>query len=209
MSNFQYILFDLDGTLIDSFEGIKNSFEYTFKKLNIDIKYDIKKFIGPPLEDTFEFLGIKNISRAVEIYRENYMKTGMYECKVFEGIEEVLFQLKKRNKNLIVTTSKLESISIKILKNNNILKYFDFVYGSDKELTRNNKAEIIEYAIKKNNIKNRNEVVIIGDTIFDIIGAKKTNIKSIGVYYGYGKIKDVEKADFYINKPNELLDIIK
>lgn len=211
-NNFKYVLFDLDGTLIDTAEGIRNSFIYAFNKMGIEIpsESEIKGFMGPPLEQSFSSLGLSgdDIVKAVSFFRENYKATGIYECKVFEGIEYTLKKIKEAGKIIIVTTSKVQYFAEKVIKDNNISKYFDFICGSDISCGRDSKTKVIEYAFDVAKIKNKCEAIIIGDTKYDIKGAKDTGIKSIGAFYGYGEKSDLEKADFTVDTPYNILDII-
>lgn len=212
MKNFKYILFDLDGTLIDSALGVKNSFKYALEKMNIDIPSDevLTTFVGPPLEASFKFVGVadENIKNAIEFYRENYTPRGMYEGETFEGIEYVLKKLKEAGKTLIVTTSKVEYLAVKVLEYNKIANYFDYICGSDVEGKRNTKAKVIEYAFERAYIKNRDDAVIVGDTKYDIQGAKEAGIKSLGVFYGYGQNSDIENADYTAVNSYNILDVL-
>ncbi|MBO8434312.1 MAG: HAD-IA family hydrolase [Tyzzerella sp.] len=211
-NSFKYIFFDLDGTLVASALGIVNSFKYALEKMDMTIPTDeiLMTFVGPPLDQSFRFCGVDEaeIDRAIELYRENYIPRGMYEAYIFEGIENVLKTLKENGKSLIVTTSKVEHLAEKVLADHNISKYFDFICGSDVELTRNSKAKVIEYAFERANISNRDEVIIVGDTKYDIIGAKETGIKSIGVLYGYGSNDELKDADYIAEKSSDILSIL-
>lgn len=211
-NSFKYIFFDLDGTLVASALGIVNSFKYALEKMDMTIPTDeiLMTFVGPPLDQSFRFCGVDEaeIDRAIELYRENYIPRGIYESYIFEGIENVLKTLKENGKSLIVTTSKVEHLAEKVLADHNISKYFDFICGSDVELTRNSKAKVIEYAFERANISNRDEVIIVGDTKYDIIGAKETGIKSIGVLYGYGSNDELKDADYIAEKSSDILSIL-
>ena len=211
-NSFKYIFFDLDGTLVASALGIVNSFKYAFEKMDMTIPTDeiLMTFVGPPLDQSFRFCGVDEaeIDRAIELYRENYIPRGIYESYIFEGIENVLKTLKENGKSLIVTTSKVEHLAEKVLADHNISKYFDFICGSDVELTRNSKAKVIEYAFELANISNRDEAIIVGDTKYDIIGAKETGIKSIGVLYGYGSNDELKNADYIAEKSSDILNIL-
>lgn len=209
---YKYIFFDLDGTLTDPGIGITNSVAYALDKYNIKVE-DKKKlniFIGPPLQDSFKmFYGFddEKAMEAVEYYREYFKDKGLYENEVYPNIYELLEELKRRNKKLVVATSKPEVFTHKILDYFNLSKYFDFVAGATLDGSRSKKADIIRYAIEGLNIENKNDVIMIGDRKHDIIGANQNNIDSIGVLYGYGSIEELKDAKAtYIAK--EVLDIL-
>lgn len=213
---YQTLLFDLDGTLTDPAQGITNSFIYALKYFGIEIpSYEkLCTYIGPPLPETFKIeygFDEEKTKLAVKKYREYFADKGLFENAVYPGIPEVLTELKKRGKNLLVATSKPEEYSIKILEHFNLAKYFDFICGCLMDETRSTKSEVIEYALQQVKIspENKNTVLMIGDRKHDIIGAKQNNIKSCGVLFGYGSEKELKEAgaDYLISSPAELLNI--
>ena len=198
MTSYQNILFDLDGTLTDSGPGVTNSVAYALDKFGICIKdkSELHKFIGPPLHDSFE--KFHNFSKAdaikaVEYYREYYHKKGVYENRIYEGIEDLLRLLSKNNKTLIVATSKHEYYANKVLEHLNISKYFSFIAGSN-DGTRVKKDEVISYALDKLSICDKEKTIMIGDREYDITGANVLGLDSIGVLFGYGSREELEKA---------------
>lgn len=214
-NNFEYILFDLDGTITDSGEGITKSVQYALKFFGIleeNLK-ELNKFIGPPLKDSFKKY-YKFDDEKAELgllkYREYYADKGIYENGLYDGIIELLEILKKNNKKIVLATSKPELYAKEILKYFKIDKYFTFVAGADFEETRVNKGDVIKYAIQNANISDLSKVVMIGDREHDIIGAKENNIKSIGVLYGYGDVIELTqaRADYIAKNTNELLNIL-
>lgn len=219
MEKFKYLLFDLDGTLTDSMPGIKNSFKYAFKEMNEKIPDDsiLSTFIGPPLFDTFTNLCGFNKEKAdiaIKKYREYYQQKGIYENSVYDGIPELLEGLKKYGKKLYVATSKPEIFSIKILEHFNLDKYFEKICGSNADESRGNKDEVIRYAIKC--IENKtgshlelNTILMIGDRKHDIIGAKKNNIQSCGILFGYGNYSELKEhgADYIAEDIEKLKEI--
>lgn len=214
-NNFKYILFDLDGTITDSGEGITKSVQYSLKYFDIlvDNLEDLNKFIGPPLKDSFKRYYNFDDEKAelgLKKYREYYSEKGIYENKLYDGITEILEALKKNNKKIILATSKPEVYAKQILKYFKIDKYFDFVAGSDFEETRVKKGEVIKHALEGTEISELSEVIMIGDREHDVIGAKENNIKSIGVLYGYGDVVELTqaRAEYIVKTPNELLKII-
>lgn len=212
---YNTILFDLDGTLTDSEPGIINSIEHALKKYDIEMKNkaDLRKFLGPPLKESFkQFCGFseEKAEQAVEFYREYFREKGIFENNVYQGVVELLEALKAQNKRLIVATSKPEPFTYRILEHFDLMKYFDFVAGSNMDNTRCKKDEVIAYALNSCGITDLQSVVMIGDREHDIIGANKVGIASIGVLYGYGDLQELETADAtYIAKDtHEIYEIV-
>ena len=204
---FDYIFFDLDGTLTDSSLGITNSFIYALKYYGEEIP-SYKKlctFIGPPLPETFKThfgFNDEKSAEAVKKYREYFESEGLFENSVYQDIPEILQKFKTAGKHLVVATSKPEKYSVQILKFFNLAKYFDFICGSKKD-------EIIASGLKKCNIKTddqKSKVIMIGDRLHDIIGAKKNGIKSAGVLFGFGNLSELQNAgaDYIIKTVTDL-----
>ncbi|MGN0409537.1 MAG: HAD family hydrolase [Candidatus Fimousia sp.] len=213
---YQYILFDLDGTLTDSGMGIVNSVAYSLQKKGIDVedKEELLKFVGPPLIESYRRYYGYSMEEAVEmvdIYREYYGTKGLYENSVYEGMEEVLKVLKERGKVLIIATSKPEEYARQIVEHYGLSKYFIYVAGSNMDETRTKKAEVIAYALESCNIQNMNEVVMIGDRKHDVLGAKAMGVDSIGVLYGYGSREELEAAgaDRIVESAEDLIRILE
>ena len=197
---YNIVLFDLDGTLTDSGEGIINSVIYSLKKRGIteDDREKLKCFVGPPLEESYiRYYGFNDIEskKAVEYYREYYQEKGIFENNLYNGIEKLLLNLKNNGKKLILTTSKPEYYAEKIVRYFKIEKYLDGVIGSNMDGTLTDKKELIEKVLEtKCSRSNKSEIVMVGDRKYDIIGAKKNEIKSIGVLYGYGTREELISA---------------
>jgi len=211
--SFQYILFDLDGTLTDPAIGITNSIMYALNKYGIKInnRSELYCFIGPPLQKSFEkFFGfsVDEAKKAVEYYREYYRDKGIFENKVYDGIRELLQLIKERKKSVILATSKPEIFAKQILEHFQLSRYFDFIAGSELDGRRVNKDEVIRYALDSCSISDLSKAIMIGDREYDIIGAKKQGIKSIGVLYGYGNRSELENAgaDYILESVAELID---
>lgn len=212
---YNTVLFDLDGTLTDSEPGIINSIKYALKKYGIKIenKADLRKFLGPPLVESFkQFCGFseEKAEQAVEFYREYFREKGIFENNVYQGVVELLESLKAQNKKLIVATSKPEPFTYRILEHFDLLKYFDFVAGSNMDNTRCKKDEVIAYALNSCSITDLQSVVMIGDREHDIIGANKVGIASIGVLYGYGDLQELKAAGatYIANNTQEIYKIV-
>ena len=209
----KYLLFDLDGTITDPKEGITKCVQYALSKFDIEEECDnLLSFIGPPLTDSFiDFYGFdkQKAELAIKYYRECYAKIGLFENSAIDGIHEVLEKLKNSGYTLAVATSKPTCFAISICEKYDFSKYFDIIMGSELDGTRTKKSEIIYEVLKQLNAKPE-EVVMIGDRKYDIIGAKEVGTASIGVRFGYAEDGELEKAgaDFIVGTPNELLTCI-
>ncbi len=195
----EYIFLDLDGTITDSREGIINCFEYALNYFGIEVgnRADLEQFIGPPLEQSFrEGFGFdkEKAEQAVAKYRERFVPIGLYENLVYDGMEDALQKLKEAGKVLIVATSKPEYMAKKILAHFGLDGYFDDICGSDDDQNRSKKDEVIRYALKKHGISNVDDVLMVGDRKFDVIGAAECGLKCMGVLYGYGDREELEAA---------------
>jgi phosphoglycolate phosphatase len=199
MANYDYILFDLDGTVTDPGIGITNSVMYALKKYGIEVsdRSELYKFIGPPLWESFvKYYGfsMEETTKAVEYYREYYKDKGIYENTVYDGFEDLLKLLKANGKTLIIATSKPEVFAKQILEHFDIAKYFTVIAGGTLDGARVNKDEVISYALENCNLKEKSKVIMIGDREHDIRGAKKNGLHSMGVLFGYGDREELEKA---------------
>ena len=213
---YEYVFFDLDGTLTDSGEGIINAAIYALEKYNIEVndRSELRKFIGPPLQDSFSTdYGFQEdeIEDVIKIFREYYSEKGIFENTIYENIQTVLFELKNRGKKLVVATSKPEVFTKKVLDHFNISSYFDYVSGATLNNEKIKKVDIIRDAICKLGITDKSKVVMIGDRKLDVLGAKENGIDSIGVLWGYGDLLELEKVGptYIAEKVLDLLEIIK
>ena len=196
---FDYLFFDLDGTLTDPALGITNSFIHALKHFGIEIpSYEkLCTFIGPPLPDTFKTqfgFDDQKASEGVKKYREYFSTKGLFENSVYPGIPELLKKLKEAGRKLVVATSKPEEYSVKIIEHFGLAQYFENVCGSLMDETRSKKDEGIAYAIERNHRSDKSKILMIGDRKHDILGAKKVGIKSVGVLFGYGSRQELEEA---------------
>ncbi len=212
---YEYIFFDLDGTLTDPFIGITSSVKYALNKFDIEVKdlKDLAIFIGPPLYDSFtKFYNMsdENAKKAIKYYRERYEVIGWSENYVYEGIYTLLETLKTKGYKLVIATSKPENTTNMILKHFDLLKYFDFVSGATLDGIRIHKDQVIKHAIDSLGILDCSKILMIGDRKFDVLGAKKYNIDSIAVEYGYGNKEEFieAKANYIVKEVLDILDII-
>ena len=213
---YRHILFDLDGTLTDPFEGITNSVVHALKRYNIEVtdKRELRSFIGPPLVESFmKYFNFTeaDAKNAVEVYREHFGTKGLFETDLYEGIPNMLSELKSRGKTVIMATSKPEVYARRIAEHFDIAKYFDYMAGSELNGQRIAKTEVIEYALSSLGISDRRNCLMIGDRLHDINGAKKSDIHSVGVLWGYGSREELEEAgaDYICSSVENLIDIIK
>ncbi|MCR4949151.1 MAG: HAD family hydrolase [Treponema sp.] len=212
---FDYLFFDLDGTLTDPALGITNSFKYALKYFCREIpSYEtLCTFIGPPLSDTFKnLLNFEDdkIPEAIKKYREYFAEKGLFENSVYPEIPELLSVLKQAGKKLVVATSKPEDYSVRIIEHFGLTQFFENICGSLHDTTRTTKDEVISFAIERNNISDKSKILMIGDRKHDILGAKKVGIKSCGVLYGYGSLEELETAgaDFIAKDISQLRSIL-
>lgn len=214
----QYILFDLDGTLTNSEEGIIKCVRYALDKLGREIpgEEDLLKFIGPPLVDSFrDIMGMtkEEEAHATAVYRERYNVTGLFENKVYDGMEELLRTLSKEGYHLAVATSKPQMPTEEILKHFHLDTYFEVIVGSSLDHTRDTKTAVMLEALKQLGVDSedkKKKALMIGDRKFDILGAKECGIASLGVYYGFAPANELEEngADYIVQQVPEILETI-
>lgn len=190
------ILFDLDGTLTDSGEGIINCAILALEHFGLPIpsRETLRVFVGPPLHESFIRFGVPadRAEEAVEVYRSRYIPIGKFENTPYPGIRELLEKLKTEGHKLYVATSKPEQMSIDILEHFDLAKYFDRICGASLDTSRTDKAAVIAYLQE---LAGKSEhTIMVGDTKFDVIGAKKHGIPTIGVSWGYGTVEDLQEA---------------
>jgi phosphoglycolate phosphatase len=191
VKRYEVFLFDLDGTLTDPKAGIVNSILYALDKLGIPEtgpKY-LEKFIGPPLLESFKkYYGFSDekARQAVSYYREYFADKGIFENNIYEGIDDILTKLDELGCQLILATSKPTIYAERILEHFRLHQYFDLVVGSNMDLTRTSKVEVIEEVLDSIVLSSKDCCVMIGDREDDIRGAKSSGIDSVAVTYGYG-----------------------
>lgn len=213
-NNFKYILFDFDGTLTDSSEGIYKSLIYAFEAYGHGTPSEelLKKFIGPPLHYSFsEFCGFshEHCLEMTEKYRERYKKVGYLENYVYDGIPETLEALKNKGFVLATASSKPVKFIHDICDQRDIKKYFAFVGGTAFDNISESKAVVIDNAMKEIGAS-RDDTLMVGDRLFDIDGAHQVGIPCCAVLYGFGSREEFEEhnADYIVEKPQDILGIV-
>lgn len=215
MKDYQYILFDLDGTLTEPKEGITKSVAYALEYYGIHVEDldTLCPFIGPPLKESFmKFYGFDDAKaeEAVEKYREYFRPCGVYENELYPGVIALLEGLKEQGKVLVLATSKPTVFAKIILEHFELSQYFDCVVGSELDGTRVNKDEVITCALKEAGIEDKSIAVMIGDREHDILGAKANGLDCIGALYGHGSREELEKAgaDVIVKTVEELQRVL-
>lgn len=215
MTEYRYLLFDLDGTLTEPKVGITKSVAYALEYYGIHVEDldSLCPFIGPPLKESFmKYYGFddEKAEEAVEKYREYFRPYGVYENEVYQGIPAMLKQLHGAGKTLVLATSKPTVFAKIILEHFGLEPYFDVVVGSELDGTRVNKDEVVACALEEAGITDVSLAVMIGDRWHDIMGAKKNGLDSIGVLYGHGNREELETqgADVIAETVEELASIL-
>ena len=211
---YKYYLFDLDGTLTDSGIGITNSVMYALEKFGIHVsdRKELYPFIGPPLNDSFtKYYGFNEMDalQAVEYYREYFRAGGIFENAVYEGIPEMLGELKSRNATVALATSKPYEFTVQILDHFNLHRYFDHVGAATMDGRISSKADVIRHLLDKLEVTDKSSVLMIGDRDQDVEGAKANDLHCVVVLWGYGSIDELMSAgaDYIASEPSYILSL--
>lgn len=212
----KYILFDLDGTLTDSKEGIINSIQYALRCYDKEVKDrdELLPFLGPPLAESFcKYMGFskEKALEAVGYYREYFSEKGLLENQVYDGAEDLLKALKSGGYELFLATSKPEVYAKQILEHFGLSEYFAFIGGATLDESRLNKADVIRYVLEETQITELSRVIMVGDREHDVRGAQANGIEVIGVLYGYGSFRELQDAgaDYFAEAPKDILKILE
>lgn len=191
------VLFDLDGTLSDPYVGIASSIRYALVAMGKPVPGDreLRRWIGPPLLELFcEHLGSRAAAEeALSLYRERFSAKGLYENELYPGMEPVLRSLRALVDGMYVVTSKPGIYAEQIIRYFELEPHFDAVYGSELDGRRADKAELIEYVVKREALV-PGRTVMIGDRSHDMRGAAKNGVRGIGVLWGFGSREELEAA---------------
>jgi phosphoglycolate phosphatase len=203
------IIFDLDGTISDSSEGIYKSFNYALKRIDKPLisKKEISRYIGPPLFESFEKIlktkDINKINDAVEFFRQDYRADGFKLNEIYDGIFALIKEL-SNDYMLFIATTKKKDMAINVLKMFNMESFFKEIYGGASKIS---KSEMLQNILDKYNLSAK-DCVMVGDTRFDIDAAIEKNIYSIGVKWGFGNYSEISKANIIAEKPSDIIKII-
>lgn len=216
-NNYDYALFDLDGTLTDPSLGITNSIMHALAKMEREIppRSELYKFIGPPLVPSFcEFFGMTDDEAltALRFYREYFSTKGLFENVPYDGISDTLAEIKRRGVTLALATSKPENFAVQILEHFGLAEYFTKICGATMEEQRTKKAEVVLYAIESLGITDtaNSRIVMVGDRLHDIDGAHENSIPAIGVTWGFGSMDELKTAgaDYIAGSMTELISAV-
>ncbi len=205
------ILFDLDGTLSDSGPGIIRCVQLALAHFGLPVPEadKLRVCVGPPLRDSFLRFGVQEaqVEEAVEVYRKHYLAEGQYENIPYPGIADLLKRLMADGHRLFVATSKPEQMSIDILTRFGLASYFDIICGASNDGVRNTKDEVIAYLLAK--LEQQGDLVMVGDTIYDVLGAKAHGIPTVAVAWGYGDQAQMQAAGaVLVNNMEELFQAL-
>ena len=225
MKKYEIALFDLDGTLSESGEGIIECVRSIFTEMKkpMPAEEEIRKFIGPPMYESLKRVGFneEDAEKGVEIYKRNFVKTGIYKNRVYDGMFDVLEQLKAAGVKLGVASTKYQLFTDRIIRMLKLDGYFDIIGGStsltgdipENETPRHDKIEVMNYVISNLKQSNNGRAVMIGDTRFDADGAAKTGCDFIGCLFGYGTKEEMVQhhtigTPMFVSCPAEITKLI-
>ena len=208
---YKYVFFDLDGTISNSYEGIARSLDATFAHFGIKVdKALYRRYIGPPLSDTFRlyFDTPERVSEVVNWFRDNYVEGDIFRNPVYEGIPETMKSLKERGYILCVASCKKQEEAEMLMKHFGIDGYLTYVSGLTYGV-REQKAEILEYGMQKVGADRENSVMV-GDTIYDIEGAAAAGVDCVLCKWGFADEKALAaKVAFTAERPADLLKFLE
>lgn len=215
MPHFTHILFDLDGTLTDPRQGIGNSLKYALRQMQIDGYSDeiLERFVGPPLQEGFRTqfgMNDRQIALAVEHFRTYFGEKGLFENQPYPGILELLEELHFAGKKVYLVTSKLEKYARMIVRHFEFDRYLDGLIGAEPTGKHSAKGQLIARLMEQERIAESHSVVMIGDTHYDLTGAKENNISGIAVAYGFGTPESLEACnpDYQVDSVEELAELL-
>lgn len=213
--SFSHILFDLDGTLTNPRLGIGNSLRYALRQMHIDGYSDeiLERFIGPPLQQGFSTLfGLSesHTNLAVEHFRTYFGDKGWCENEPYQGIVELLEELHFSGKKVYVVTSKLEKYARMIVRHFGFDPYLNDLQGAEYSGNHSSKGQLIAQLMERNRLVPSTSVVMVGDTHYDILGAKEQGISSVAVAYGFGSSESLNACnpDYLIESVDELAELL-
>ena len=209
------VLFDLDGTIVDSAPGITASLAKTLADLGepIQTPAELLRWVGPPIMDSFRDLGgfdPAESQRALEIYRGHYLSEGVFDAAVYDGVPEVLRAISQTHLPLSLATSKPETPARLVLEHYGLAHYFDELTGASDDEKRSKKADVIAEALRRlaANGADLERPIMIGDRIHDVEGAAANGIPTIFVTWGYGAPEEAAGSVAMVDSPEQLFPLL-
>lgn len=215
MRKYDYVIFDFDGTVTDTGEGILKSLQYSFEQMGDPVPdlSDLKKFIGPPIHYSFvTFYGVKeeDVGKYIEKYRERYRKIGIYECCLYDGMLETLKTLKKNGVKIGIASSKPVSLIYDVMNYLKITELFDAVVGTQfDDSNHSGKKDLVLQSMSELAATDKSRVLMVGDRYFDIDGASGAGVDSCGVLFGYGNEQEFKEhgATYIVRTAQEIVKL--
>lgn len=216
MADYDYVIFDFDGTVVDTGEGIIKSLQYSFEQMGREIPdmSELKKFIGPPIYYSYtHFYGVseEEVGTYIKKYRERYKEKGIYECHLYDGMKELLVSLKERGVKLGIASSKPEHLIYSVGDYLGVTELFDAIVGVKiDDSNHSTKTGLVIEAMNQLGAKDKEKVLMVGDRCFDIDGAAGAGVKSCGALWGYGSRDEFieHKADYIVENPADVLNLL-
>ncbi len=212
-ARFSAVLFDLDGTIVDSAPGITATLAYTFETLGLPIPTpaELLAWVGPPILDSFRDLAGMDIGqsqRALAIYREKYLSDGVYDATLYPGVREVLYAIHAAGIPLSLATSKPETPARAVLEHFQLIEPFDELTGASDDEVRSAKKDVVEEALRRlaADGADLSSPVLIGDRHHDVEGAAYHRVPTIFVTWGYGSTAEAAGAIASVDTPEQLLE---
>lgn len=211
----KYVLFDLDGTLTDSQDGILNSIEYMldFYGIRAESRDALRPWLGPPLKESLmKYYGFpeEKALEGVEKYREYFDRKGIFENRVYPGVVPLLEALTAGGHRLYLATSKPETAARRIMEHFGLARYFSYIGGATLDDSRVRKVDVIRYVLDAGGITDPVQAVMVGDREHDVYGAQENRLETIGVLYGYGSKEELARAGapYLAETPEEILRFV-
>ncbi len=217
MAKYDYVIFDFDGTVVDTGEGIIKSLQYSFKEMGREVPdmSDLKKFIGPPIYYSYtHFYGVSEdeVGTYIKKYRERYKVKGIYECQLYDGMKELIDDLRAQGVKVGVASSKPQHLIYRVADYLEITDKFDAIVGVKiDDSNHSSKTVLVLEAMKLLGATDKEKVLMVGDRCFDIDGAAGAGVDSCGVLWGYGSEEEFRQhgATHIVAKAEEISELSK
>ncbi len=216
MNKYDYVIFDFDGTVVDTGEGILKSLQYSFQQMNHEVPdmSDLKKFIGPPIHYSYtHYYGISEdeVGMYIKKYRERYTEKGIYECALYEGFLELIYALKEKGVKIGIASSKPQRLIYAVADYLKITDLFDAIVGVKiDDSNHSTKTGLVLESMDMLGATDKSKVLMVGDRLYDIDGARGAGVDSCGVLWGYGNEEEFKEhgAAFIVEKPSDIEKLI-